>query len=74
MIGHNEFGYHEVIDRTHLILCMLDDHVASHDVVVGDVELQQQIELISGLLADFYQLVSRKSIERFESDEKPDTI
>lgn len=66
MAYNDEFGYHEVIHTTHVMICMWDAQILGHGVVdIDEPDLKAKAEKISELMADFYQLVSNKSDEKF---------
>lgn len=66
MAYNDEFGYHEVIHTTHVILSMWETHILGHGVVALDEqELQEFAEQISSLMGEFYQKVSNISDNKF---------
>lgn len=66
MAYNDQFGYHEVIHTTHVMLSMWEDHILGHGVVdVDEPELKDLGEKISSLMSEFYQEVSNKSDEKF---------
>lgn len=56
----DEFSYHEALDRTHVLLCMLDEHLLSHPVIESDPKLKKIAEDIEDLLGELYQLIGQK--------------
>lgn len=56
----DEFHYHEVIDRCHVINSMIDDHLLSHPVIDEDVRLREKIEKAQRLISEVYQEVGGK--------------
>lgn len=67
MAADDEFGYHEALDRTHVLVSMLDDHVLSHPIIEGDADLKTQAEKAEKALGDLYQLIGRKSDAKFHT-------
>ena len=65
MAYNDQFGYHEVIHTSHVMVCIWEDHILGHGVVEEDTELTELADRISSMMADFYQLVSNKSDEKF---------
>lgn len=53
--GLDEGHVHEVVDRLHVIICTVEDHVASHPLVVALPEIGAKIEQAMSLLAEAYQ-------------------
>ena len=62
----DEFGYHEVLDRTHVLVCILGEHISTHPVVADDDELTELVEKIQELMMELYQSVAKKSDEKFK--------
>lgn len=67
MASDDEFGYHEALDRTHVLVSMLDDHILYHPVVEGDAEMKAQAEKAEKALGDLYQLIGRKIEAKFHA-------
>lgn len=66
MAYNDEFGYHEVIHTTHVILTMWETHILGHGVIALDEkELGDLGEQISDLIGEFYQKVSNISDDKF---------
>ena len=65
MAFDDEFGYHEALDRTHVLVSMLDDHILTHPVISGDPEMSAQAEKAEKELGELYQLISKKSDQKF---------
>jgi len=53
----DEFHYHEVLDRTHVLLSTWDNYINDHPVVVASDELRKKSEEIMELIGEFYQLI-----------------
>ena len=48
---------HEALDRCHVILCILDDHLLTHPYVQSDSEVLKEVEAASEHLRKAYQLI-----------------
>ena len=59
------FHAHEVIDRSHVICCMIDDFLLDHPYVVAHPDIKAKIEKGQMLLADAYQELSRVADTEF---------
>lgn len=55
---NDEFHYHEVLDRTHVLLSTWEEHINEHQVVFNNEELKSKSEEIMDLIGEFYQLIS----------------
>lgn len=55
---YSEFHYHEVMDRTHVVLSSWEANINEHEVVQGNDELKEKSEEIIKLIGDFYQLIA----------------
>ena len=51
------FHQHEALDRTHLVLCMIDDHLLSHPFVAQHPKIEKKIKEAARCLADAYQRI-----------------
>ena len=51
------FLQHEALDRCHVLLSMLEDHLAQHPFVVARDEIHQAVRAASESLARAYQLI-----------------
>lgn len=61
----DSLGYHEALDRTHLILCNIDDFLLDHNVINMNKKLRKKVEKASELLADVYQSIGNIEFEKF---------
>jgi hypothetical protein len=52
--------YHEMVDRLHIISCMVNDHLIQHQVSKLDKEVNEPIEKALELLAEAYQISGKK--------------
>ena len=48
---------HEALDRCHVLLCMLEDHVAGHPFVAEREEIRATVQAAIDSLAQAYQLI-----------------
>lgn len=60
----DEFHRHEVLDRIHLILCMIEDHVMNHPLTEENKELSEMLMNVSSNLAECYSYVGKLHIKR----------
>lgn len=67
---NDEFAYHEVLDRSSVIVSMIEDHILAHPVVMNDKQLLKKAEVVVRIMADFYQLVGYKSYVKFDQDKE----
>ncbi|MDB4439925.1 hypothetical protein N9153_03270 [Planctomicrobium sp.] len=51
------FGHHEALDRAHIQLDNWSQHLAEHPFVILHPDLFEKANVITGLMADFYQSV-----------------
>jgi len=51
----DSFHYHESLDRTHLILSSIEDHLLDHPVFENHKKLRKKVQDASDLLMDVYQ-------------------
>ena len=67
----DKFGYHEVIDRSFLLLEMFYDFVDSHPVVKKNQALREKSDEIGTALAEFYQLAASASDDFDDQGDSP---
>lgn len=48
---------HEALDRLHVVLCMIDDHLLGHPFIESRQDIREKIAYASKSLSDAYQLV-----------------
>ena len=48
---------HEALDRCHVLLCMLNDHLLQHPYVESDADVRREAEAASKALGRAYQLI-----------------
>ena len=51
----NSGHYHEMVDRLHVITCMIDTHLLQHPVAKLDKDISKKIEEALDLLHEAYQ-------------------
>jgi len=61
----DEFHYHEALDRTHMLLCMIDDHLREHPVVKKHKQLKIRVEIAEDILAEVYERIGALDIKKF---------
>ena len=69
MAYNDEFGYHEVIDRTHLLIESIDIFLIQHPLVQVNENYLALAEDAQRLLCELYQKVSSDSFDKFDSEE-----
>ena len=52
--------YHEMLDRLHVVSCMINDHLLGHQVAQQDEEIKKPIEEALDILAETYQTAGYK--------------
>jgi hypothetical protein len=52
--------YHEMLDRLHVVSCMINDHLLEHPVAQQDEEIKKPIEEALDILAETYQIAGYK--------------
>ena len=62
----NDGHYLELMDRLHVVMCTIDDHILSHPFTKENKDIKFQIQYALGQLWDAYQLVGQKEIEKNE--------
>jgi len=55
----DEFSYHEVLDRTHVIISQFEEFVMEHPAINKHEELQEKAENIHNLLGALYQEIGK---------------
>jgi hypothetical protein len=61
---NNGYGIHEVLDRTNLLLTILEDFIINHKELEDLPEIKKLYEESSDKLSEAYQLVGRISFEK----------
>ena len=52
--------YHEMLDRLHVVSCMINDHLLEHPVALQDKEIRKPVEQALDILAETYQIAGYK--------------
>lgn len=58
----DKFHEHEALDRLHLALEILQDHINDHPYISSNIELQNKVGHAMNMLMDVYQEIGRKGI------------
>lgn len=58
MSDFDPYSYHEVIDRTHVVISIIEDHIRSHPIVERNSKFLALAEGAQDMLAELYQKVS----------------
>ena len=53
--GLDDGHVHEVVDRLHVVICTIEEHVASHPLVEAIPSIKDKIDRAVALLADAYR-------------------
>lgn len=56
----NKGHYLELMDRIHIVMCNLNDHILNHPLTENETDIQNKIEEAFSNLWDAYQLVGNK--------------
>jgi hypothetical protein len=56
----DKFHYHEMLDRLHVTLCMIDDHLIQHPVAELEIDIKDLISEAQDKLAEAYQITGNK--------------
>ncbi len=56
----NKGHYLELMDRIHVVMCNLNDHILNHPLTENETDIQNKIEEAFSNLWDAYQLVGNK--------------
>lgn len=52
--------YLELLDRTHVVCMMINDHLVEHPLSDYDSDIKHQLDYSLGQLYDAYQLIGKK--------------
>jgi DNA-binding phage protein len=58
----DKFHAHEALDRTHMVLCILDDFVCYHPVVKRNKKMKKLAHKASLSLSKLYQLIGSENV------------
>jgi hypothetical protein len=62
----DEFHYHEALDRIHVIMCTIDEHLIQHPVCKLEKKVASKVDKALTLLFEAYQEVGEISHNRFK--------
>lgn len=62
----NDGHYLELMDRLHVVMCTIDEHILSHPLTKKEKDIKFQVQYAMGQLWDAYQMVGHKEIEKNE--------
>jgi hypothetical protein len=57
----NDGHYHELLDRTHVASCMIDEHLINHPLALHDSEIREHLENALDSLMRAYQVIGNKT-------------
>jgi hypothetical protein len=55
-----EFDYHELLDRTSIIMLNIDTYLVNHQASKGNKEIKNKLEEARTLLFEAYQMINEK--------------
>ena len=61
----DEYHYHEALDRTNMIGCIIDEYIRMHPVIRKHKKLKRRAKKAERLLAEVYQLIGGISYKKF---------
>lgn len=65
----DEFHYHEILDRLHVIACTCEDHLMQHPVTKLESDVKQNVEKAIEYLWKAYQCTGNLSNKKFKDDD-----
>lgn len=65
----DEFHYHEMLDRLHVVMSTCDDHLIQHPVAKLHTDVKQNIDKAIEYLWAAYQLTGQISINKFDNEQ-----
>jgi hypothetical protein len=57
----NDGHYHELLDRTHVAACTIDEHLVNHPLSLADIEIREHLENALDSLMRAYQVIGNKT-------------
>jgi len=60
----DQFHYHEMLDRLHVIMSMIDDHLQQHPVAKIETEVKDLISQAQDKLWEAYQITGNKKVTK----------
>jgi hypothetical protein len=61
-----EFDYHELLDRTSIIMMNIDTYLVNHQVSEKNKEIKDKLEKARTLLFDTYQIIGEYIIDTWD--------
>lgn len=65
----DKFHYHEMLDRLHIIMSTIDDHILQHPVCKLEKEVSTKVDKALTLLFQAYQEVGKIDCEKFDKNQ-----
>jgi len=69
----DEYHYHEALDRTDMLLRIIEDHLREHPVVQKHKQLKIRVEIAEEILAEVHQHIGNLDYKIFSSDQVSDS-
>ena len=63
----NKGHYLELMDRIHVVMCNINDHILNHPLTENEIDITNRVETAFSNLWDAYQLVGQKE-EGYENE------
>jgi len=63
----NKGHYLELMDRIHVVMCNINDHILNHPLTENEIDITNKVETAFSNLWDAYQLVGQKE-EGYENE------
>ena len=57
----DQFHYHEMLDRLHVIMSMIDDHLQQHPVAKIETEIKDLVSAAKDKLHEAYQITGTQN-------------
>jgi len=69
----DKFHYHEALDRTHMINCIINEHLTNHPVIQNHKKLLILTEKVEEILSDIYQSIGSLEFKLFPDEQSPNS-
>ena len=63
----NKGHYLELMDRIHVVMCNINDHILNHPLTENEIDITNKVETAFSNLWDAYQIVGQKE-EGYENE------
>lgn len=63
----NKGHYLELMDRIHVVMCNINDHILNHPLTENEIDITNKVETAFSNLWEAYQLVGQKE-EGYENE------